>query len=171
MLASEHCCYIFHYHYNITSPMYKGVCGRERGWVCGGGERAAGDALYPPLGVFGIALSPGSAIHRPIVPNMPRGPKRRLTTTRSISDPCLACGAIHGPHCLSSEITWPAKLALEKQTSQLNLCHCEWVKVRVQLFTGSIKWNRSSVTFLLVFQNPATYSKLVCMSFILMKRS
>ena len=61
--------------------MYKGVCKRERGGVCGGGERAAGGRLHPPLEVFGLAMSPESAIHRPIVPNMPRGPKRHLTTT------------------------------------------------------------------------------------------
>ena len=58
--------------------MYKGVYGRERGGVCSGEEMAAGGALYLPLGVFGLAMSPGSAIHRLLVPNMPRGPKRHL---------------------------------------------------------------------------------------------
>ena len=51
--------------------------------------------------------------------DMPRGPKRHLTTTpRSISDPCLPSSALHGPYCLSLDFTWSAKLVLEKQTYQ-----------------------------------------------------
>ena len=35
--------------------------------------------------------------------------------------PCLPCSALHGSHYLSREVTGSAKLALEKQTSQLSL--------------------------------------------------
>ena len=31
----------------------------------GGGARAAGGGLKPPLGLFGLAMSPRSASHRP----------------------------------------------------------------------------------------------------------
>ena len=41
--------------------MYKGV----GGWEEGGGGWAAGGGLNPPLGLFGLAMSPRSASHRP----------------------------------------------------------------------------------------------------------
>ena len=46
--------------------MYKKVGGWEEGGVGGGGEGwAAGGGLNPPLGLFGLTMSPRSAIHRP----------------------------------------------------------------------------------------------------------
>ena len=55
---------------------YKGVGGRRqggwRGWgeweeggVGGGGGWEAGGRLYLPIGLFGVAMSPRSASHRP----------------------------------------------------------------------------------------------------------
>ena len=56
----------FHNHCNITSSMYKGVSGWEKGGVGGGGGGwAAGGELNPPLGLFGVVMSPRSASHRP----------------------------------------------------------------------------------------------------------
>ena len=57
----------------------KGVGGWEGdGWDGGGGGWAPGGGLNLPLGLFGLAMSPRSASHRP---NMLRRAKRRLTTT------------------------------------------------------------------------------------------
>ena len=39
--------------------------GSEGGGVGGGSGWEAGDGLYPPIGLFGIAMSPRSAGHRP----------------------------------------------------------------------------------------------------------
>ena len=36
-----------------------------RGWAGGGGGWKAGGGLYAPLGLFGLAMSPRSASHRP----------------------------------------------------------------------------------------------------------
>ena len=44
--------------------MYKGVGGWE-GWGGGGGRWEAGGGLYLPIGLFGLAMSPKSASHRP----------------------------------------------------------------------------------------------------------
>ena len=41
---------------------YKGVGG---GGVGGGGGWEAGDGLHRPIGLFGVAISPRSASHRP----------------------------------------------------------------------------------------------------------
>ena len=73
------------------------------GGVDGGGVWAAGGRLYPSLGLFRLAMSPESASHRP--KNMPGRPKRCLTTTGSISDPCLPCSSLHGSYCLSCDFT------------------------------------------------------------------
>ena len=35
------------------------------GWGYGGGEWEAGGGLHHPIGLFGVAMSPGSASHRP----------------------------------------------------------------------------------------------------------
>ena len=40
-------------------------------------------------------------------------------TLGKISEPYFLSSALHGPHCLSHDLTWPAKLHLENQTSQL----------------------------------------------------
>ena len=45
--------------------MYKRVGGWEEGWVGGGGGCEAGGGLYLPIGLFGVAMSPRSASHRP----------------------------------------------------------------------------------------------------------
>ena len=47
--------------------MYKGVGGGGRGvgWVGGGGGWEAGGGLHRPTGLFGVAMSPRSASHRP----------------------------------------------------------------------------------------------------------
>ena len=44
--------------------MYKGVGGWEGGGVGGGGEWEAGRGLHHPTGLFGVAMSPRSAIYR-----------------------------------------------------------------------------------------------------------
>ena len=82
------------------------------------GRWEAGGGLYPPTGLFGVAMSPRSASHRP------RQDWRALRdvspTQGSIPDPYLPSSALHGSHCLSRDFTWLAKPALEKQTSQLS---------------------------------------------------
>ena len=47
-----------------------------------GGEWAAGGRLYLPIGVFGVSMSPRSAIV--IGPDKPGGPKKHLTNTGNI---------------------------------------------------------------------------------------
>ena len=85
--------------------------GGWEGWEAGGG-------LHHPIVLFGVAMSSRSAIHRP------RHDWRALRdvspTQESISDPYLPSSALHGSHCLSRDLTWLAKSALEKQTSQLS---------------------------------------------------
>ena len=39
--------------------------GQERGGLGGGGEWEAGGGLYPPIGLFGVAMSPRTTSHRP----------------------------------------------------------------------------------------------------------
>ena len=39
--------------------------GGEWGWVGGGGGWEAGGKLYLPIGLFGVAMSPRSASHKP----------------------------------------------------------------------------------------------------------
>ena len=79
--------------------------GRWGGWEAGGG-------LHRPIGLFGVAMSPRSANHRP------RHYWRALRDV--ISDSYLPSSALHGSHCLSHDFTRSAKPALEKQTSQLS---------------------------------------------------
>ena len=45
--------------------MYKGVGGWEGGGVGVGGGWEAGGGLHRPTGLFGVAMSPRSASHRP----------------------------------------------------------------------------------------------------------
>ena len=45
--------------------MYNGVGGREEGGVGGEGGWEARGELYLPIGLFGVAMSPRSASHRP----------------------------------------------------------------------------------------------------------
>ena len=45
--------------------MYKGVGRWEGVGVGGGGGWEAGGGLYLPIGLFGVAMSPRSASHRP----------------------------------------------------------------------------------------------------------
>ena len=45
--------------------MYKGVGGWEEGGVGAGGGWEAGGGLNPPTGLFGVAMCPRSASHRP----------------------------------------------------------------------------------------------------------
>ena len=71
----------------------------------GGGRWAAGGGLYIPIRLFGASMSPRSASHRPR--QAYRGHKRSLTNTRVN---ILPSSALHGPHCLSDDFTWPAKL-------------------------------------------------------------
>ena len=59
------------------------------GWGEWWGRWAAGGGLFPLLGMFGLAMTPRSASHRP---NKLRGPKSHLTTT----------GKIHAFHVVSS---------------------------------------------------------------------
>ena len=54
---------LFHNHYNITSGVYKEVGMWEGGGVCGLAE--ARKRLNPPLGLFGLAMSPRSASLKP----------------------------------------------------------------------------------------------------------
>ena len=82
----------------------------------GGGGWEAGGGLYLSNGLFGVAMSPRSASHRP---------RQDWKTLRDISpaqglisDPYLPSSALHGSHCLSHDFTQLAKPALEKQISQ-----------------------------------------------------
>ena len=45
--------------------MYKGMGGWEGGVVGGGDVWEAGGRLHCPIGLFGVAMSPRSASHRP----------------------------------------------------------------------------------------------------------
>ena len=45
--------------------MYKGMGGWEGGGVGGGSEWEAGGRVNPPTGLFGVAMCPRSASHRP----------------------------------------------------------------------------------------------------------
>ena len=45
--------------------MYKGVGGWKEGGIGSEGGWAATGRLYPPLGLFGQAISPRNASHRP----------------------------------------------------------------------------------------------------------
>ena len=80
----------------------------EGGWASGG-------LLYLILGLFGLANEYKKC--QPQAQTCLEGLRDLLLTLGSISDPCLPCSALHGSYCLSREITWSAKLALEKQTS------------------------------------------------------
>ena len=84
----------------------------------GGGGWEARDGLHCPIGLFGVAMSPGSASHRP------RHDWRALRdvspTQGGISDPHLPSSALHGSHYLSRDFTRSVKPALKKQTSQLS---------------------------------------------------
>ena len=118
--------------------MYNGVGGWEGGGVGGGGGWEAGGGLYRPTGLFGVAMSPRSASHRP------RHDWRALRdvspTQGWISDPYLPSSALHGSHCLSRDFTRSAKPCLEKQTSQLSPLMQQWTgSVWVWLLAGLIK--------------------------------
>ena len=64
-----------------------GVGGWVGGWVVGVSGWEARGRLFLPIGLFGVAMSPTNAYHRPI--DKPGGPKRCCTNTgvniRSIS--------------------------------------------------------------------------------------
>ena len=112
--------------------------------------------LDRPTGLFGVAMSPRSASHRP------RHDWRALRdvspTQGWISDPHLPSSAPHGSHCLSRDFTRSAKPALEKQTSQLSpAMHQCMDSAWVWLLAGPIKCNWPSVTLWSVFQYPVTY--------------
>ena len=98
------------------SGTHKGVSGIHKG-VSDGGGWVAGCGLNPPLGLFGPATSPRSAM-QPLTLTRSESLRDISLTLGSISDACLPCSALHGSPCLSHEFTWSAKLALEKQTSQ-----------------------------------------------------
>ena len=91
---------------------------RGVGWMEGVGGWEARGRLHLPIGLFGVAMNPRSASHRP------RHDWRALRdvspTQGSISDPYLPSSALHGSHCLSRDFTRSIKPALEKQTSQLS---------------------------------------------------
>ena len=136
--------------------MYKGVGGWEGGGVGGGGGWEAGGGLHRPTGLFGVAMSPRSASHRP------RHDWRALRdvspTQGWISDPYLPSSALHGSHCLSHDFTRSAKPCLEKQTSQLNPLMQQWTgSVWVWLLAGPIKSNWPNVRTWSVFQYSVTY--------------
>ena len=147
----------FHNHCNITDCMYKGVVGWEGGGVGGGGGWEAGGGLHRPTGLFGVAMSPRSASHRP------RHDWRALRdvspTQGWISDPYLPSSALHGSHCLSRDFTRSAKPCLEKQTSQLSPLMQQWTgSVWVWLLAGPIKSNWPNVRTWSVFQYSVTYN-------------
>ena len=79
----------------------------------GGGEWEAGGGLYLPVGLFGVAVRPRSASHRP------RQDWRALTDV-SPTQGYLPSSALHGSHCLNRDYTRSAKSAREKQTSQFS---------------------------------------------------
>ena len=107
-----------------------GVGGRS-GWEARGG-------LHLPIGLFGVAMSPRSASHRP------RQDWRALgevsPTQGWISDPYLPSSALHGSYCLIHDFTWSAKPGLEKQTNKLSPL-MQWCtgSVWVWLLAGPIK--------------------------------
>ena len=78
----------FHNRCNISDCMYKGVGGWEGGGVGVGGGWEAGGGLHRPTGLFGVAMSPRSASHRP------------RHDWRAFRDPS---SALHGSHCLSHD--------------------------------------------------------------------
>ena len=86
------------------------------GGVSGRGGWAARGRLKPPLGLFGLAMSPRSTSHRPMQ-TCSEGLRDVSLSMGSISDLCLPCSTLHGSHCLTHEFTGLAKLAPEKQTS------------------------------------------------------
>ena len=55
---------LFQNNYNITVGMLYGW-GGGRGWVSGGSGWEAGGGLDSPLGLFGLAMTPLIASHRP----------------------------------------------------------------------------------------------------------
>ena len=121
------------------------------GWEAGGG-------LHRPIELFGVAMSPRSATHRP------RHDWRALRDVSPIqgwiSDPYLPSSALHGSHCLSRDFTRSEKPALEKQTSQLSLVMQQCMdSAWVWLLAGPIKCNWPSVTLWSVFQYPVTILK------------
>ena len=124
-----------------------------RGWM-GSRGRVVG-------GIRTIWTSYGFQKCQPQAQTCLNGVSTHLPIAVVILHPCLPCSAFHGSHCLSHEFTGLAKLALEKQTSQpspvMAQCQCS---IQVQPVAGPIKWNRSSVTIRLVFQNPVTYRRI-----------
>ena len=134
--------------------MYRSGCG----WA-GGGVSAweAGGGLKSPLRLFGLAIGPRSSSHRPKHAWM-----ALIDVSLSlgwISHSCLPCSTLHGSHCLSPEITGSAKLALESRSvNQAREWNCVCVVYKCSHYlAGPIKWNRSSATIRLVFENPVTY--------------
>ena len=73
----------------------------------GGGGWEAGGRLYLSTGLFGVAMSPRSASHKP------RQDWRALSvmspTRGLISDPYLPSSVLYGSHCTSCNFTWLAK--------------------------------------------------------------
>ena len=84
----------------------------------GGCGLEAGGGLHHPIGLFGVAMNPRSATHRPR--HNWRALRDVSPTQGRISDPYLSFSALHGSHCLSRDFTRSVKPALEKQTSQLS---------------------------------------------------
>ena len=135
----------FHNHCNITDCTYKGV----GGWEARGG-------LHLPTGLFGVAMSPRSASHRPR--HNWRALRDVSPTQGWISDPYLPSSALYGSHCLSRDFTRSANPALEKQTSQLSPVMQQCMdSVWVWLLAGPIKCNWPSVTLWSVFQYLEVY--------------
>ena len=91
------------------------------GWEGGGLGRwwAAGGRLYPLLGLFGVTMSPRSASPRSRYAL--KGLRGVILPQEQIQTHAVHIVPLHRPRCLSHDFTWSAKLALEKQTSQLSL--------------------------------------------------
>ena len=84
------------------------------GWV----EWEAGGGLNLTIGLFGVAMSPRSASHRP---RQDWRALRDVSPTQVNIRPIPPIySAIHGSYCLSHDYTWSTKPGLEKQTSQLS---------------------------------------------------
>ena len=91
-----------------------GMSGVGGGGVGSGGEWAVRGGLYL---VSTVQSSYESKKCQLQAQTCPEGLREVSHTLGSISDLCLPSSANHGPHCLSHDFTWLAKLTLEKQTS------------------------------------------------------
>ena len=96
-------------------------------------------------------MNPRTTSHRPR--RAWRALRDASLTQGWISDPS---STLHGPHCLSHDLTWSAKPALELGPSMQQYMDSKYIKFWVWLLVGLIKCSWPSGTLWLVFANPVT---------------